>query len=386
MTIRSTPARPSTDAQPPSPRSVVVSRTVVTPGEALTLDELLERARWHLAQGQAAEAAREFARVAALDQEGKLAPAALLGASEAEEAAGDRGAAVGRLEELVRRFPGDPLARQALVRAVRLHCFLEQWSRAGAAADLLLAESGALRPLERIVAYGGKALALLHEGNLERATDCVDRGRAIVLEERLDAAGRIPRDLAQLDFALGEIRRVGAERIRFQPLPRDFARALEERCQLLLDAQSAYSDAMRAYDAHWSAMAGYRVGELYQRLHQDLMTIEPPPTADTAARRQLFEAAMRLRYSVLLDKALSMMQHTRQMAAGAGEQSHWVREAEASERAIEQAQRAERAALGRLPYTREQLERELERQAELTRRRQQSQSNDRAADGQRTGQ
>lgn len=373
------------DAQPPNPRSVALSRTVVTPDEALTLDELLERARWHLGQGKAAEAAREFARVAALDQEGRLAREALLGASEAEEAAGDRGASVGRLEEFVRRFPRNPLAREALVRAVRLHCFLEQWSRAGAAADLLLGEGRELRPLERIVAYGGKALALLQEGNLERASDFVDRGRALILEERLDAAGRVPRDLAQLYFALGELRRLRAERIRFQPLPRDFAQALEERCQLLLDAQSAYSDAWRAYDAHWSAMAGYRVGELYQRLHQDLMAIQPPLTADTAALRQLFEAAMRLRYSVLLDKALAMMQHTRQMAASAGEHSQWIQEAEASERAIEQAQRAERAALGRLPYTREQLEHELERQTELTRRQQQSRSNDRAADGQQTG-
>jgi hypothetical protein len=343
---------------------------VVTPDEALTLDELLARARWHLGRGEAAEAAREFGRVATLDQEGRLAPEALLGASAAEEAAGDRLASVWRLEELARRFPRHPLTHEALVRAVRLHCFLEQWSRAGAAADLLLAEGRELRPLERVVAHGGKALALLHDGNLERATDHVDRGRAIILEERLDAAGRIPRDLAQLYFALGEIRRVGAEGIRFQPLPRDFAQALEERCQRLLDAQSAYSDAMRAYDAHWSAMAGYRVGELYQRLHQDLMVIEPPPTANTVARRQLFEAAMRLRYSILLDKALSLMQHTRQMAANTGEQSHWVREAETSERAIERAQRAERAALGRLPYTREQLERELVRQAELSRRQQ----------------
>jgi tetratricopeptide (TPR) repeat protein len=357
-------------AQPANPRSIALARTVVTPDEALTLDELLERAWWHLGQGQAAQAAREFGRVAALDQEGRLAPEALLGASAAEEVAGDRRASVARLEEFVLRFPRHALTHQALVRAVRLHCFLEQWSRAGAMADRLLGEGRELRPLERVVAHGGKALALLHEGNLERATDHVDRGRVIILEERLDAAGRIPRDLAQLYFALGEIRRALAERIRFQPLPRDFAQALEQRCQGLLAAQSAYSDAMRAYDAHWSAMAGYRVGELYQQLHRDLMVIEPPPTADTVARRQLFEAAMRLRYSVLLDKALAMMQHTRQMAASTGEHSHWVREAEASERAIEQAQQAERAALGRLPYTREQLERELERQAELSRRRQ----------------
>jgi len=100
------------------------------------------------------------------------------------------------------------------------------------------------------------------------------------------------------------------ERIRFAPVPSDFAAVLEQRCQLLLDAQSAYSDAMRAYDAHWSAMAGFRVGELYQKLHEELMQVPAPKSADSAGKRQLFEGAMRLRYSILLDKAKAMMDHT----------------------------------------------------------------------------
>jgi tetratricopeptide (TPR) repeat protein len=356
----------------PNPRPVVLARTIVSPQEALTLDELLERARWHLARGEAAIAAREFSRVAELDREGRLAPQALLEASAAEEAAGNFRASVEELERLAKRFPGTPLGDEALVRTVRLCCFLEKWESAGTAADALLVPSRKLAPIQRIVAYGGKALALLHEGKVERAEAYVDRGRAVVLAERLDAAGRIPRDLAQLYFALGEIRRAGAERIRFQPFPADFPRALEDRCQRLLDAQSAYSDAMRAHDAHWSAMAGYRVGELYQRLHEDLMAVEPPPTANTEARRQLFEASMRLRYSVLLDKARSMMQHIRTMAASTAEDSHWVREAEAAEGVILRAQREEREALRRLPYTRAELEQELERQAELSRQQRRS--------------
>ena len=82
-------------------------------------------------------------------------------------------------------------------------------------------------------------------------------------------------------FALGELRRMRAERIHFVPVPENFGAALEQRCQLLLDSQSAYSDAMRAYDSHWSAMAGYRVGELYQKLHEELMQVPAPKAADT---------------------------------------------------------------------------------------------------------
>jgi hypothetical protein len=188
----------------------------------------------------------------------------------------------------------------------------------------------------------------------------------IVDELQLDRAGRIPRDLAALYFAQGEARRRKAEGVKLSPDPATFATRLEERCQLLLSAQSSYSDSMRAYDAHWSAMAGYRVGELYERLHHELMEMPPPTQAGTERQRQLFEGAMRLRYSVLVSKALTMMEHTLIMAERTGEASDWVRRSAAAKVELEQALQEEQAALARLPYTRSDLEqalRDIERRA-----------------------
>jgi hypothetical protein len=116
---------------------------------------------------------------------------------------------------------------------------------------------------------------------------------------------------------------------------------------------------MRAYDAHWSAMAGYRVGELYERLHHELMAMPPPPQAGTERQRQLFEGAMRLRYSVLVSKALTMMQHTLTLAERTGEESDWVRRSATAKLELERALQDEQKALARLPYTRAELERAL---------------------------
>jgi hypothetical protein len=287
----------------------------------------------------------------------------LLLSAEAWEAAGEREAAVARLEQIARRYPQHPHAREALVRSVRLHAFMDCWARAGAAAQLLLTRFRDLRPLEVVVAHGGMALSLVESGDLNAAAEHVERGRNVIEDHRLDSAGRVPRDLAQLYFALGETRRLRADRIKFVPVPADFLGRLEERCQLLLDAQSAYSDTMRAYDAHWSAMAGYRVGELYQSLHQDLMAIPAPGSAGSPSRQQLFEGTMQMRYAVLLKKALTMMNHTIAMAERTGESSRWVQQARDAKLSIERAIRAEQAALDRLPYTRQQLEAALERLA-----------------------
>jgi tetratricopeptide (TPR) repeat protein len=332
----------------------------VTPDDAASLPELLERARARFLQGDAKGAAADLDRVYRLEPQGELAPDALHEAGLAHEQAGDRETALQRFEELARRFPDHALGRDALLRSIRLLAFLERWQRASDAADRLLTRYRDLRPIESIVALGAKALLLVSLGEPEKATHHIEKARSLVEEHRLDAAGRIPRDLAQLYYALGEARRIRGERIRFDPLPANFAQTLEERCQLLLDAQSAYSDSMRAYDAHWSAMAGFRVGELYQRLHQDLMGVPQPKTADTEARRQLFEGAMRLRYSVLLDKGLAMMDHTLKMADRTGEKSQWVDRAREAKQALERARDAENQAIDRLPYTRDQLRQALE--------------------------
>lgn len=334
---------------------------MVTPTSAASIPELFRAALDLLQQGEVKRAAAALDRVVALDPSGELAPAALFKAAEAYDASGDRQSAAARLEQLVRRHPYHPLARESLVRAVRLSAYLERWDRTGFLAELLLARYPGLRPFEGVVAYSGRALALVAAGDPERAAPLVEKGRQIVDEHQLDRAGRVPRDLAQLYFALGEIRRARAEAIRFSPLPSDFVTVLERRCQLLLDAQSAYSDAMRAFDAHWSAMAGYRVGELYQRLHEELMRIRPPAVADTQERRELFEGAMRLRYSVLLSKALTMMNHTLAMAERTQERSSWVERATRSRDEIQAAILREEAALDRLPYSRRELQDALDR-------------------------
>jgi hypothetical protein len=163
-----------------------------------------------------------------------------------------------------------------------------------------------------------------------------------------------------VSFALGEVRRRKSERITFSPLPPNFADVLEQRCQGLLDAQNAYTEAMRSFDAHWSAMAGYRVGQLYQQLHRDVMQIPPPPQAGTLKKKQLFEGAMRLRYRVLLEKGLKMMDGTVRLGERTGEDSLWVHRAREAKRDLELALEDEKNALAKLPFSEAELQAALD--------------------------
>jgi hypothetical protein len=348
-------ARPGVVAAPKTPSEVNVPRIVVTPTDTMTLAELFAAGHAAADRSDFKTASLLFDRVVAVEPHGELAGEALFLAGEARGLLSDQAGALERYEAVVDHYPEHERARDAATRAVRLLAYREEWDWTGRYADRALEHAAELRPMQLIIAYAGKALQSIALEDDTRASVFVERGRDIVERNGLDLAGRLPSELAPLYFALGEVRRVRSERVHLAPTA-EFPALLEARCQLILDAQRAYSDTWRAYDSFWSTLAGFRLGEMYAKLHTDVTAMAPPPTADTDARRALYEGGMRLRYSVLLEKARGMMEHTLAMAERTGERSAWVERARQALREISVAEAAEQASLDRLPYSRDDLE------------------------------
>lgn len=353
-------SRPATVGQPTATSPVVEAPTTyVTPTDAATMAELFERARAALQEGRFSEAAASFDRLVNLEPKGIHASASLFNAGIAYEAIEDRTSALARFREVVRSHPQATEVHAALVRAMRLLVYQEQWTELTATADHLLAFAQ-LAPIERLEAHGCRALGAVAQGDLEAATSHVARARTLLEDHRLDDGGRLPVAAASAFFALGETRRLRGEKIVFVPVPAAFAQVLEDRCQLLLDAQDAYATAMRSQDAHWAAMSGYRVGQLYQQLHRDVLVIPPPSTATTDKQRQLFEGAMRLRYRVLVEKGLTMMERVLRLAERTGEHSAWVSRAREARDELQSALAQEKEALAKLPFSEADLKRALD--------------------------
>jgi tetratricopeptide (TPR) repeat protein len=345
---------------PPAPPPVVqATPVVITPHEDEPPEVLFQRAETLLAEGKAKEAAPIFDRLAKLDPEGPIAPLALYKSGVAWDVALDFQAALSRFRAVLARYPDREIGRLASLGVLRLEAYLEKWSELSASADRFVTRSD-LADIDRIEGLGAKALAVVESGDPDGAERFISRARDIIERLRLGEGGKVPIQVAQVFFALGEVRRVRSEAINFVPLPANFADALERRCQGLLDAQSAYSDAMRSYDPHWAAMGGYRVGELYQRLHRDVLAIPPPKSAVTSDKKRLFEGAMALRYRILLEKGLKMMDHTVMLGDKTGEASTWVERARAAKRELENALEEQKAKLEKLPYNEKELQKALD--------------------------
>jgi hypothetical protein len=217
-----------------------------------------------------------------------------------------------------------------------------------------------LEDVDRLVGMGARGLARIEsDDDVAAARDIYD---GLDLADQLHYGDRdvLPVAVAQLRFALGELRRVRSERIRFDPVPADFVEALDRRCAGLLDAQAAYALAVRSVDPHWAAMAGYRVGAMYRSLHRDLMRIPPPAASQTDRQKEIFFAFMHVRYRILLEKGLREIEQTIALGDRTSDTSPWISRAREAREEMRAALTEEETALARLPFTEAEVQTALD--------------------------
>ena len=364
-------ASASSVAPTAAPSAVAASPQILGPRAEGTPHELRRKAENALAAQHFRDAADDLETLLASHDPGAEADEAVLlyELATAYEGLEDLPRARETYRRISGRYPASVQARGALAREELLDVYLEDWPRLGVVAAALLARTD-VDEVDRLTGLGARGLAEIESGDPAqsvRASKDVQDGLDMVDSLHYGAAGRLPAPAAQLYFALGETRKVHSESISLEETP-DFLARINLRCELLLSAQSAYSDAIRSVDPHWAAMSGERVGEMYRSLHHDLMLIVSKK-AKNESDRQLFYAMMHVRYRVLLEKGIAMMQRTLDFAAKTWPESAaagatgttpngasaWTKRAGAAKREMEQSLDEEKAEIARYPFTEEEI-------------------------------
>jgi tetratricopeptide (TPR) repeat protein len=343
---------------PQPPQRIDASNQIIGTHAEGTAKELRARGERALLAQSWQEAVDAFEALIAGEPAAANDPQVLFDLALAYEGLGDREKARTRYREIVRRFPTDANARSALAREVSLDAYLEDWKALGEVGEQILARKD-IDVADRMLGLGARGLARVTAGDEQGASRDVNDGLDLVEETRFGATGQLPVAAAMLKYAEGEIRKLRSEKIVLNPPPTDFVQKLEMRCQLLLDAQSSYADAIRSVDLHWAAMSGYRVGEMYRTLHQHLMMIPPTTNAKTESDKQLFYGIMHVRYRALLDKGIEMMKRTLALGERTGVASGWMKRAEAAKAEMDRALEEEKATIKKFPFSEETLEKTL---------------------------
>ncbi|HEY6460878.1 MAG TPA: hypothetical protein VIY73_12030, partial [Polyangiaceae bacterium] len=341
------------------PTHIDAEPRIVTASEVSTVRELEERGERALMEQRWSDAADAYRTLLAGTPDG----------SDAAEYAFDLGLSLEGMQkrveardtflDLARRFPDGPKARASLVRAASLDAYLEDWKALEGIGDTLLARRD-LEDVDRIVALGSRGLARVELGEDGPAEKDVLDGLEIADRLHYGARDVLPVAVAQLRFALGEVRRVRSEKIRFDTLPadfsdKDFTDRVEERAGGLLQAQDAYAMAVRSVDPHWAAMAGTRVGEMYRALHRDLVQVPPPATVKTERQRQIFFAFMHISYRVLLEKGLRQLEQTVDLGERIADSSTWIQRARDAREEMRTALDDEKAQIAKMPFTEDEV-------------------------------
>jgi len=242
----------------------------------------------------------------------------------------DPAGAVTRFERLFEMRPDSPDVRDARFLVTGLYLGLERWDPALETADLLL-QDDELSVAERIEAMARRAQALL---GLERLEDARAQGESAVAYYRSRPEEERPRDdyfISAAAFVWAETLRLEAEAIE---LPEASAAvqhdALESRAQGILDAQQAYNRAIRFGNPHWAAASGYRIGAMYDRFWELIVSapVPEPESEMTPEEREEFRNEYRTTLArvvkPLVRHAIRFWESTLLMVERTGVQSEWA--------------------------------------------------------------
>lgn len=348
----------STPVPVPPPSHVDATHQIIGTRAEGTAKELRARGEQALLAQKWQDAVDAFEALLGGDPASANDPQVVYDLAVAYEGVGDPQKARARYRDVVRRFPADANARSALAREVSLDAYLEDWTALGDAGEQILARKD-IEPADRMLGLGARGLARITAGDDAEAAKDVNAGLDLVEETHFGETGQLPVAVTMLKYAQGEIRKARSEKIVLNPPPPDFVLKLETRCQLLLDAQSSYANAIRSVDLQWAAMSGFRVGEMYKELHEHLMMIPPTAKAKTDSDKQLFYGIMHVRYRALLEKGVEMMKRTLALGERTGVGSAWMKRAEGAKVDMDKALEDEKAILKTFPYTEETLEKTL---------------------------
>jgi tetratricopeptide (TPR) repeat protein len=229
------------------------------------------------------------------------------------------------------RTAGSKDAHDALFQSAVCLQTLERWAAAVAEIDRILRpEYPGIVTADRIEALTRRGQCQQEIGDLALAErDYLDALREYRhhLDDRSLVANRYV-SLAQ--FQIGEIYRELFRAIHFRlPLDR-MARDLEDKSNLFLKAQNAYLKTLRLQHPEVAVVSGYRLGSLYESMHDDMMAAQVP--GDLARDEvEVYYEELRKHVRPLIVRAIDIYERNVQLGRRlGGSQDEWVRKTEAS--------------------------------------------------------
>lgn len=234
-------------------------------------------------------------------------------------------------QAIVTDHEGSEPYRDAHFNLARAYGKLEDWNGVADTFWAVRQLDGGLEPMDEIEARVGTGVGLFMQEDFLTAER--EFRQALRFYEGHDKKEYLPAKyfVGQARFYLGEIAAKEFEHARLstpksspeEAWVESMGEELEEKCQLLLRAQSHLIRTIRVGHRGWATAAGFRIGSLYEHLFDELMSVPVPAELD-ADLAEVYKEELRDRVSVLVKKAIRVYEANREMAERVGERNEWV--------------------------------------------------------------
>ena len=238
--------------------------------------------------------------------------------------------AVLRFERILRDTPDSRDVKDAGFQMAELYVPLERWEDGLEHVDRML-ERTDLNSDERVELLARKAQYYLGAERFEQARS---QARLTLRWARTRPDGEQVRDpyfTAAASYVLAETLRREAAEVRIPEGNVATQRPiLEQRAQLILDAQREYFNTMRSRNAEWSAAAGYRIGNMYDAFWDAIMTAPVPPPSEPLEGELLelyhdeYRTSLARLVKPLIRHSIRYWELTLQMVERTGVESEWT--------------------------------------------------------------
>ena len=317
---------------PPPDRTIHLDPVVVTGDRAqAAISDLNDAELYAIGQaafggGDNAKAALYFARLADYFPASTYRPEALFKTGTLLERMKDYAGALTRFLAAAKAYGATVDGGDAQFKAADEYYFLGQYDQAIAILESL-ATAPYVTGVRQAEADTKRAICLYSAGRLDDAERLL---HTTVKEIQDDLKGNTPDGYlpSQALFYLAEIVRQHYLEAKLDAVNRTQPQLLddlEKKCELLLAAQGYYLRCMRVGHPEWATASGYRVGELYQTLYEQLTALTPSTTF-TAEELAAYRKVLRDRIRVLISKAITAYELTLSTAERVGARSPFVQQ------------------------------------------------------------
>lgn len=240
-----------------------------------------------------------------------------------------------RYQRVIDEHAGSKSHKDALFRKAFMMGKLERWVEV---ADTFWAirQLDGLNTMDELEARVGQGVGMFMQGDYPTAE--FEFRSALNFHREKSKSEFLPAEywVGQSRFYLGEIYAREMEQIALSAPSGDhddwveaMGKELEKKCELLLRAQNNFIRAIRVGHHGWATAAGYRIGSLYERLHDDMVKVPVPPDL-TEEQREIYRHEVKERVRVLVMKAMKVYQMSLEMAERVGQKNEWVDKTTAS--------------------------------------------------------